>query len=167
LHEEGIDPARIEHRIHLDLRYVKQYHEVTVPVSAELIERGDTRAIAEAFHREHDRLYGYELSAEGTELELINLRVRAIGATYKPGIPRIDRGGEDSSAARKGVRRAFVPETSAFADMPVFDGHSLTAGNTLEGPALIERTDTTIFVSDAFRARIDDHGSCLLTRKES
>lgn len=166
LREEGIEPGRIEHRIHLDLRYVKQYHEVTVPVSAGMIERGDTRAIAGAFHREHDRLYGYELSAEGTELELINLRVRAIGATHKPEIPRIERGGEGSSPARKGVRRAFVPETSAFADVPVFDGHSLMAGHALEGPALIERTDTTIFISDAFRARIDDHGSCLLTRKE-
>ena len=30
LREEGIDRERIEHRIHLDLRYVKQYHEVTV-----------------------------------------------------------------------------------------------------------------------------------------
>jgi N-methylhydantoinase A len=163
---QGIEPGRMRHQIQLDLRYVKQYHEVTVPVSPGLIERGDTDAIAAAFHGEHDRLYGYELSAEGTELELINLRVRAIGATHKPGIPRVERGGGDPSAARKGVRRAFVPETSDFADVPVFDGHALAAGDRLDGPALIERTDTTIVVSGAFRARIDDYGSCLLSRKE-
>ncbi|MCP3918891.1 MAG: hydantoinase/oxoprolinase family protein [bacterium] len=166
LGEEGVDSGRIEHRIDLDLRYAKQYHEVTVPVTTAMIENGDTAAIAAAFHREHDRLYGYELSAEGTDLELINVRVRAIGATDKPEILRLDPGGPDPSAARKGVRQAFVPEISAFADVPVFDGHALRAGNVLDGPALIERTDTTIFVSDAFRTRIDDHGSCLLTRKE-
>jgi len=166
LREEGIEPDRIGHRIFLDLRYVKQYHEVTVPVTARMIEEGDTAAIAAAFHREHDRLYGYELSNEGTNLELINVRVRAIGATDKPEIPRLEAGSEDAFAARKGARHAFVPELAAFAEVPVYDGHALAAGNALEGPALIERTDTTIFVSDSFRARIDEHGSCLLTRKE-
>ncbi len=166
LRREGIDPDRTEHQVHLDLRYVKQYHEVTVPVSRAAIEAGDLDAIAKAFHEEHDRLYGYELSAEGTGLELINLRVRSVGSTDKPGIPRIESGGEEPDGAKKGERRAFVPETSTFAEMPVFDGHALVAGNRIEGPALIERTDTTILVSDSFRALIDDFGSCLLTRKE-
>ncbi len=165
LREEGIEPGRIEHQVHLDLRYVKQYHEVTVPVSVALIEAGDTAAIARAFHGEHDRLFGYELSAEGTDLELINLRVRAVGTTHKPEIPRFSEGGADPSAARKGARRAFVPEADTFAEVPVFDGHALTAGNALEGPALIERSDTTILVSEAFRARVDDCGSYVLTRK--
>ena len=43
LRHEGIDSGRIEHQvIQLDLRYVKQYHEVTVPVSAESWSRRAT-----------------------------------------------------------------------------------------------------------------------------
>jgi len=48
----------------------------------------------------------------------------------------------------------------------VYDGHRLEAGNILDGPALIERIDTTIFVTSGFVARIDPHGSCVLERRE-
>ncbi|MHC4895658.1 MAG: hydantoinase/oxoprolinase family protein [Planctomycetota bacterium] len=167
LRMEGIAPAQTAYQVSLDLRYVKQYHEVTVPVSAAAIETGDLLAIASALHAGHNRLYGYDLKAEGTELELINVRVRALGRTEKPRLPELAAGGADPGAARKGTRRAFVPETDGFAEVPVFDGHTLLAGNVIEGPALIERTDTTIFVSQAFVTKVDHHGSCMLTRRQS
>ncbi len=163
---EGIDPDRATFGVLLDLRYVKQYHEVTVPVALEAIRSGDTKALAGGFHREHDRLYGYDLEADGTELELINVRVRAIGRTETPALPRLDEGGADPESARKGSRRAFVPEREAFEELSVYDGHRLRCGNRIEGPALIERTDTTIFVSASFRAEVDPLGSCLLTVRE-
>ncbi len=159
---EGIDPKRVEHLIDLDLRYVKQYHEVTVPVAAQAIAAGDLTTIAEAFHREHDRLYGYNLADEGTELELINVRVRSVGRTDKPELPTLKPGGEDPGGALKGTRRAYVPESDAFADVAVYDGHRIEPNNVIAGPALIERVDTTILVSSSFTARVDDHGSCLL-----
>ncbi|MFQ5516311.1 MAG: hydantoinase/oxoprolinase family protein, partial [Acidimicrobiia bacterium] len=162
---EGIAPDKIEHRIEADLRYVKQYHEVTVPVPQGAIARGETEALAAAFHREHNRLYGYDLGEEGTELELINLRVRAVGRTEKPRLATLPPGGEDPGAALKGIRAAFVPENDDFTEIPVYDGHVLQPGNLIDGPALIERADTTVFVSASFRARVDDHRSCLLSVK--
>lgn len=163
---EGIAPADAAYSVLLDLRYVKQYHEVTVPVALEAIRTGDAPSIAGVFHREHDRLYGYDLEAEGTELELINVRVRAIGRTEKPRLPRLEEGGPDPEPARKGVRSAFVPERAGFESVPVYEGHRLRTGNRIEGPALIERTDTTILVGASFRAEVDPLGSCLLTVKE-
>jgi len=163
---EGIDSERVEHRIDLDLRYVKQYHEVTVAVAAEAIADGDLEAIAGAFHREHDRLYGYKLADEGTQIELINVRLRAIGRTDKPALPKLPPGSDDPSRAHKGARTAFIPEADAFADVGVYDGHLLAPGNVIEGPALIERVDTTILVTSSFAARIDEHGSCLLSAKD-
>lgn len=165
LASEGVEAARIAHEVALDLRYVKQYHEVTLPVSREAIGAADLGAIARAFHAEHDRLYGYELADEGTDLELINVRVRSIGRTEKPAFARRPSGGRDPAHARKGQRRAWVPERSAFAEVPVYDGHALRAGNVIEGPALVERTDTTIFVSAAFVASIDESGGALLERR--
>ncbi|MHC4225011.1 MAG: hydantoinase/oxoprolinase family protein, partial [Planctomycetota bacterium] len=154
LRQEGVMPDEITHEVALDLRYLKQYHEVTltVPRDAEL------PAITEAFHREHNRLYGYDLKEEGTDLELINVRVRSIGRTEKPPLPRLEAGEADPSAARKGRRRAYVPEREAFEQVEIYDGHALRSGNEIEGPALIERTDTTIFVSAGFRARVDGFG---------
>jgi N-methylhydantoinase A len=161
---EGVSKA--VHEIALDLRYLKQYHEVTLPVARTAIDEGDYQAIAAAFHALHDRLYGYSLLEEGTGLELINVRVRSIGRTSRPTLTSLEEGGPDPGAARKGSRRVFVPETESFSDVDVYDGHRLLHGNAIPGPALIERTDTTIFVSAGYAATVDEYGSVLLKQQE-
>jgi len=163
LTREQVPSDRIERVVALDLRYLKQYHEVTVPVDYESIAGGDLTAIEDRFHREHDRLYGYELRREKTGIELINTRVRMLGRTDKPELPRVEEGSASPEHARKGRRRAYVPERDGFDEIPVYDGHRLTAGNEIPGPALIERTDTTILVSDSFTARIDGYGTCVIS----
>ncbi|MHC4839624.1 MAG: hydantoinase/oxoprolinase family protein [Planctomycetota bacterium] len=162
LRKEGISEDRAEVQIALDLRYVKQYHEVTVAVPTDVIDSGDFEAIGTVFHTEHNRVYGYDLSTEGTELELINVRVKAIGRTEKPTLPKLENTGAEASPALRGTRRAYVPEADEFKDINVYDGHALRAGNVIQGPALIERTDTTILVSAAYTATMDELGSCVL-----
>jgi N-methylhydantoinase A len=162
LRKEGA--SQIEHQVSLDLRYLKQYHEVTVPISRDGLESGNLTALAGAFHAEHDRLYGYNLEAEGTGLELINVRVRSLGRTARPSLPRLRAGGEDPAPALRGRRRAFVPESGSFSELPVYDGHRLLSGNVIRGPALVDRTDTSIFITAEFEARLDDHGSLVLRR---
>ena len=161
---ERVPKDRVSEQVSLDLRYVKQYHEVTVAVDAAAIASRDVAAIAGAFHREHDRLYGYNLAVEGTDLELINVRVRAIGTAEKPVLPTTPAGGPDSAGARRGKRRAYLPESGTFGDIDVYDGHALMAGNVVWGPALIERTDTTILVTESFVATLDERGSYLLEK---
>ena len=157
---------RVEHQVSLDLRYLKQYHEVTVPMDSAAVARGDMDAVAMAFHAAHDRLYGYNLQDAGTGLELINVRVRSVGRTERPTLPRLTDGGPDASRARKGSRRAWVPDRERFDDVAVYDGHALLAGNEIVGPALIERTDTTIFVTASYDATVDPLGSIVLQARE-
>ncbi len=167
LRQEGMAEDQIEQRVFLDLRYLKQYHEVTLPVPLAVVESADLVAIAVAFHTEHNRLYGYDLAQEGTDLELINVRVRSLGHTAKPELPRLEIGDSDPGPALKGQRRAYVPEKESFAEIPVFDGHRLRAGNEISGPALIERVNTTTFISAGFDARVDEFGSVLLRARST
>jgi N-methylhydantoinase A len=164
LRKEGA--SETETHVSLDLRYLRQYHEVTITVPRATAERVDCPAIARAFHAEHDRLYGYDLEAEGTGLELINVRLRTLGRTVKPSLPKLADGGADPAGAFKGRRRAFIPESGAFAETPVYDGHGLSAGNVIPGPALVDRTDTTIFISAAYVATVDGLGSVVLRLAE-
>ena len=62
LEHEQIAPAQRSHSVRLDCRYLKQYHEVSVLVPQELIQTHNVLAIADAFHAEHNRLYGYSLA---------------------------------------------------------------------------------------------------------
>ncbi len=169
LKREGIEQGQTRHTVSLDLRYLKQYHEVTVPVPNEAIQNGDLETIARAFHRDHNALYGYDLVAENTVLELINVRVGCIGQTEKPALETAAEGEADASAALKGRRRAFVPDAGegTFEEIPVYDGHALKPGHRLEGPALIERRDTTLLLTGSYRCAVDRHGSCLITRREA
>ena len=160
LEGEGIPVDRVRLEPALDLRYVKQYHEVTLPATLdEVTGPPRLKAIASRFHAEHDRLYGYSLEKEGTPLELINVRLSAVGITDKPTSAAGERAGADPSASLKGRRRAYVPETGLFADVPVYNGHTLEPGNRISGPALVEQVNTTLFISGDFDAVVDLHGA--------
>ena len=166
LGRERIPDDRIDFDIHLDLRYLKQYHEVSLPVAPEEVRERRTEAIAARFHAEHNRLYGYSLEEEGTALDLINVRLRAIGRTDKPVFPPEPTGGPDCAAAVKGERAAYLPEAGEFETIPVLDGHRLRHGNFVGGPALVEQVNTTLFVSAAFDMICDPMGTYVVYRRD-
>lgn len=163
LKAEGITAERQQLRHALDLRYAGQYHEVTVDVPTELLDRADWAAVAELFHSRHDRLYGYALREEGTAVELLSLRVSAVGITDKPTLKRQARTASTARAALKGRRTAYLPGRAASAPVPVYDGERLLHGHRFNGPALIESTNTTILVPPGWAAEIDALGSCVLS----
>ena len=165
LSDERVPPARQRVELRLDCRYIKQYHEVSVLVPLEAVRARDATAIAQAFHREHLRLYGYSLEAEGTPVEIINLRLQAIGATERPSYRSEVAGSADAEAARKGQRSVYIPERDAFAPVPVYDGHAMHCGMRVAGPALIEQQTTAIFISDSYDGLVDSLGSFVLYAK--
>ncbi len=165
LGEERIAPARRRSQIKLDCRYIKQYHEVSFLAPREAIAHGDATALAQAFHAEHNRLYGYSLENEGTAIEIINVRVQAIGGIDPPGYREEARAPASAEKAIKGRRAVYLPETNAFAQVPIYDGHALVHGNRLTGPAMIEEETTAIFVSQGFDCVVDAYGSFVLYRK--
>jgi N-methylhydantoinase A len=165
LAEERIPPARRRVELRLDCRYVKQYHEVSVPVPLELIVRHDADAVARAFHAEHLRLYGYSLEAEGSPVEIINVRLQAIGATDRPAYRSEAGVATDAGAALKGRRSVYIAERDAFAEVPVYDGHRMHCGHRIVGPALVEQQTTAIVVSQGYDCVVDQLGSFVVYAK--
>jgi N-methylhydantoinase A len=165
LAEERIPPSRRRAELRLDCRYLRQYHEVSVPVPLEVVERRDAHAVARAFHDEHQRLYGYALEAEKSPIEIINVRLQAVGATERPAYRKEVPDGADASAALKGRRTVYVAERDAFAEVPVYDGHRMRCGHRIAGPALVEQQTTAIVVSDGFDCVVDALGSFVLYAK--
>jgi N-methylhydantoinase A len=169
LKEEKIPRDDVEFVYSLDMRYLKQYHELNVVIDNEDIERCDADGIAAKFHPEHSRLYGYSLEKERTPIELINMRIIGIGKVKKPAFVREEHAGEDPSASLKNKRKAWLPAARAFEEVPVYDGATLRYGNKVEGPAIIEQTNTTTFVSPEYNVLCDKYGSysMYLKTKES
>lgn len=162
LSKESIQPDRRTYRYSLDLRYLGQYHEVNVPVEREDLKAFHMENMKEAFHTLHDRLYGYSLKEEGTEVELVNLRMTAIGMTEKPSLRKESYKGKDASNFLKGRRAVFIPSEHDYFSVEVYDGERMGHGNTLTGPVIIEQVNTTIFVPPECEVECDPYGSYLL-----
>jgi N-methylhydantoinase A len=165
LEDEQIPEEQQEYRVKFDCRYVKQYHEVSFVVPQAALEARDTNSIADVFHDEHNRLYGYSLKDQAARVEIINVRVQAMGITEKPTFRKEEFAGTDPSAALKGKRPAYIPATKSFDTVPVYDGHKMHYGNQVAGPAIIEQVTTAIFVSECFDCLVDELGSFALYRK--
>ena len=160
---EGIALRRQRLRCSMDLRYLGQYHEVNVEVPEQAVRKSDWNAVRRRFHEQHDRLYGYSLREEGTTVELLNLRLGAIGLTAKPRLERRARASASPRHALKGTRLAYLPGDRKFGKVPVYDGDRLGHGNRLAGPAILESVNTSIVVPRGYRAEYDALGNCILT----
>ncbi len=148
----------------LDLRSQGQYHELTVPIASSEIDALSLSVIGERFHAQHDRLYGYAVPE--SPLEMVSIRLTAIGETEKPHLPQMDRQPAASEQALRGTRPVFLPERNEFAEVDVYAGDELQHGSQVEGPAIIEQVTTTIFVPSAYRVSCDALGSFMMSLKE-
>ena len=165
LDSESIAKERRDYILKLDARYAKQYHEVTYEAPIAAIEKQDGEAIKALFHAEHNRLYGYSLEEQGTPVEIINVRLQAIGRTDKPSYTQESYAGADPSPALKGERTIIVPETAKEALVPVYDGHATKFGYRIPGPAVIEQENTSILVTQSYDCVCDQYGSFAVYEK--
>jgi N-methylhydantoinase A len=150
LRREGVDEADLSFLRQMELRYVGQSYELTVPAD-------DVAAAVAGFHDEHDRAYGF--SAEQEPVEVVNLRLTAVGRIAKPQLPRLEAGAAPRERARRPV---FFAEGDDYVDCPVYDRYELGAGAELVGPAVVEELDSTTVVHPGWQARVDEHGNLQL-----
>ena len=155
LERERVEPGRIEVRTALDLRYVGQWHELTLPVGAL-----DTAQIASVFHAQHDLLFGY--SSPEMPVEVLACRVTAVGLTRKPEQLAFPETLQGAAEALTGERPVWSPTQRRLAETPVYDGQVLGPGAALAGPAIVELSNTTIVVLDGFDLVVDRFGSFIL-----
>ena len=78
-------------------------------VPRELIDAATPSPSPRAFHAEHNRLYGYSLEQENTPIEIINVRVQAIGVTDKPTYREEAWAGADAAPAPQGPAQRVHP----------------------------------------------------------
>jgi N-methylhydantoinase A len=139
---EGISPERISLYPELDMRYRGQSYELTVPLSPDF---------ADAFHRAHQQAYGH--SQASAPVEVVNLRLRAVGAVRPPPLPRAEVGPPDPAEALESHRPVVIG--GDVAQVPFYMGERLRAGHNVTGPAVVVQKDTTIFLDSGDRAQVD------------
>jgi N-methylhydantoinase A len=143
LSEEGFVDEQIFFERSLDMKYVDQVHECSVPIPRFTVTRDRVADIAEAFHRRHEALYTY--CERDNMPELINVEVNVFGR-FPP--LAVAGGAVEGSAVPSAIahRDCFFEEYGDYRRTPVYRGNDLLAGDAVEGPAIVEEETTTIVV---------------------
>ncbi len=150
LRAEGFEGARLRLVRSLDVRYVGQSYELTVPFG---------RSFRAAFDRRHAHLYGYANAERAAEV--VNLRVKAIGVTEKPRLPRARRVTRTRPTPLR-VSRAWFG--GRLHEAPVFHVEVLEPGVSGRGPVLLAGAQATTVVPPGYRFRVDPFGNAVMTR---
>ncbi|MEK6615706.1 MAG: hydantoinase/oxoprolinase family protein, partial [Bacteroidota bacterium] len=164
--EEGVLRERISFYPILDMRYVGQYHEVQMECEWNDVMNFNLSTIFELFHKEHNRQFGYSLKEEGTEMELINLRLRVVGKTERPKFLSKNMQSISAESAIKEHREVYIPELNQMKKVPVYDGDKPIFGAQIKGPCVIEKITTSVFVSENYDCVVDDFGSFIVYDKK-
>ncbi len=155
LGREGFEGSRLSLQRFLDLRYVGQSFELTVPCPP--LATGTSQAAAGRFHRAHRRRYGH--SDPSQPVEIVTARLKATGVVEKPVVSPMEESGEDPSGALVDER----PVVFNGEPLPTrcYDRSHMLTGNAIRGPALVFQMDSTTVLSPSWTARVDGYGNLI------
>jgi N-methylhydantoinase A len=156
----AISPRDVTVQRALDMRYVGQEHSVTVDIPQIHFTNKDRAAIKALFDAVHAQRYGTWAPTEPAEIA--SFRTAVTGIVEKPGLERIEMGGDEPPpAARTGYRMAYFGGTG-FVDAPTFARAWLLAGNRMQGPALIEEHASTTVALPGDSVEVDAIGNLVI-----
>ena len=149
LNREGLPPQQAVLIRTLDLRYVGQSYDLEVPF---------TPAFRDTFDCMHHERYGY--SQVNAPIEIVNVRVKAIGRVTPPPIHPRSVGSSDPSSAKWENRPVVL--SSGRQSVPHYWGNRLRPGHKISGPAIIMLEDTTVCLDITDNATIDAYSNILI-----
>jgi N-methylhydantoinase A len=154
----GAAPARLQREV--DLRYVGQGYELTVPVPDGPLDAAALAAVRADFEAAYAQRYGF--SSPDQPVEATTWKLTAYGAAATVDLPRHPRADVAVEAAVRERRPAYFPETDGFTDTPVYDRYRLVPGATLSGPAVVEEHESTTVIPPGMTAVADAYLNLLV-----
>jgi N-methylhydantoinase A len=146
--QEGVPDERIVIERYLDLRYLGQSYELTIPFD------GDLARAANDFHTAHERRYGY--CDPNERVQVVNVRLKARGLATPPMLEQQEmmRG---ASAEPIMTRKVIFAASDHMVthEVPVYERASLRPGCVFTGPAIITQYDTTTVVPPGWHGQVD------------
>ncbi|MGF7161577.1 N-methylhydantoinase A [Rhodoligotrophos appendicifer] len=163
LERDQIDESRVAYEFSCDMRYEGQAYEINVRLPVEGAQpRIEMPSLRQSFDHEHERLYGQCSPSE--PVEIVNLRLGAIGRVEKASLPRLPASDGRAPAPRTS-RSMLFDEVTGWIDCPVYDRDGLAPGMRLVGPAVIEDRGASIPLLPDHEATVDDWGIIFIDTK--
>ena len=157
---EGFDDQHHELITQVDMKYEGQVSDLTVPFPPGPVNRASLTSVAQDFDLEHEQSFGYSTDAG---YQLVNVRVIARGLSEQSRMPeRFDLAAGSGGAQTS--RNVYFGPNRGWADTPVVSRGSL-AGQSVNGPLIIEEYDSTTVVPPGWTAAVDEASNIILERE--
>lgn len=143
-----------------DMLYLGQTHTVSAPIAWQRERPLDVNAIRQAFERRYQDVYGRLL--DGIAIRVLNIHVAAIGRRPKLDLASLAPAAGTVQQAKQGVRPIYV--NGAWCEAAIYARRELPIAAVIQGPAILEQQDTTIFVEPDLQARVDRLGNVIVER---
>lgn len=153
---QGVPAEDVRIDYTLRMRYAGQTFEVDTPVEAAMLHARDLAAIADTFHRTHEREYGAK--SDDFDVEIVGAAVAASATVQTPSAAARTR--EPIGSAKSTTRQVYF--NGAFVTATVYQFDELAAGIRVVGPAIIEHPHTSVTLPPAGTAVIDDQQNLIM-----
>lgn len=167
LAEANVTFDGVENVFELDMLYLGQTHTVPVrlPIDLATVKAGiDRGVILSAFEEAYRKAFGRLL--EGIGMRVLNLRVTVIGRRPKFDLSILGPSGDSSMVeAKTDTRQVWIEGKWWQAD--VYNRLDLPEDSLVQGPALLEQPDTTIFIDPDLEGLVDRFGNLIISRKQT
>lgn len=165
LSSEGFDPTQITMKRVVYMKYLGQLDDIEVdsPV-VELDDIEHVRALVEAFEERYTQQFTLVAKNKDQPVQVTEVCLVATVATTKPRLRKHKLSKPTPpKKAYKGTRPVF--RGGEWHDADIWRMEDLIPGNEIDGMAVIEASNTTLFVPPEWHMRIDDHDIYWLERK--
>jgi N-methylhydantoinase A len=159
LDSAGVRFERVQELLALDMLYLGQTHTLQVPLNPSDISRDSIQA---AFEKAYAASFGRVLT--GLTIRVMNLRYARIGVRPKFDLAVLAPKGSGSTMSL-GVQRVY--HAGQWWDALRYARLELPVGAQVQGPAILEQADTTLWLEPGFIARVDTLGNLLVERASS
>ena len=157
LEGDVVPPADRSVTFEVDVRFANQAWELAIPLQGNPTDPAVTQRLIDDFRAEYTRRYGQSALLFGVPIEVA--AVRGIGLGTEVNVIRssdltghwLERDGELAPTGKRRVRRADGDRH----EVPVYQWTRLQPGDVVSGPALVDGTDTSVWVPSEAVAKVD------------
>ena len=144
----------------VEMRYLGQGHEISIPLPARALAAADARGLRKAFESRYAAQYG--LRIDGVPVEFLTW---SVGVSTKSGMRWKKSKAERKSTAKPGGKRpVFDPAAGRMETVAAYRRQDLAPGMRLAGPALVVEPQTTTLVPRGWQCRAIAAGHLFLER---
>jgi N-methylhydantoinase A len=143
------------------MRYAGQGWEIPVVLPYKTFADADQADVFAAFEAAYHRLFGRVI--DGLAIEITNWSL--VVASVLPETPPVERHANGASVTPLRMRQFFDAALRKTVDAQEVERAAMTAGQVVDGPAIIIENETTTIVTSGFRAIGQGDGSLRLIRK--